>query len=263
VFKIRYYTTGFPFTSDLNCEGSLKWTKIPPGSTQTGTFTVKNIGESHSLLDWTIESYPPWGTWTFTPSNGTGLTPEMGMITVNVTVTAPDKKNKGFTGEIKIVNSQDNTDFNILPISLSTPINKQFIFNGALLERLLHAFPLLRKLFHDSTIISSLRSSGNEEPGKKPPIDIVRTHANTLSQYMSNNDSFKGYTLFSPEYSRYSYLMNNKKIIVHSWKSNYTDCLGNYVLENGYLVRMVLPGINPTFLGGGISGRVEVDEGMT
>jgi len=263
VFKIRYYTTGFPFTSDLNCEGSLKWTKIPPGSTQTGTFTVKNIGESHSLLDWTIESYPTWGTWTFTPSNGTGLTPEMGMITVDVTVTAPDKKNKDFTGEIKIVNSQDNTDFNILPISLSTPINKPFIFNGTVLERLLHAFPLLRKLFHDSTIISSVRSSGSEEPRKKNPIDIVRTHANTLAQYMSNNDSFKGYTLFSPEYSRYSYLMNNNKIIVHSWKSNYTDCLGNYLLENGNLVRMVLPGVNPTFLGGGISGRVEVDEGMT
>jgi hypothetical protein len=247
VFKISYYTTGFPFESDLDCDGSLKWTKISPGSTETGTFIVKNIGESNSSLDWMIESNPTWGTWTFTPSNGNGLTPEMGEITVDVKVVAPDEKNKNFTGEIKIVNSKDNTDFNIIPVSLSTPYNKPFIFTGTLLKHLLDAFPLLRKLFHNSMIISSACSSGGGESELR----------NTLSYYVPSNDSFKGYTLFSPEYSRYSYLMNNKKIIVQSWKSNYTDCLGNYLLENGNLVRMVLPGVNPTFVGGGISGRVE------
>jgi len=70
-------------------------------------------------------------------------------------------------------------------------------------------------------------------------------------------DVYDGYTLFGPEYSRYTFLINNNKRIVHFWKSDYTDCLGNYLTEDGYFIRMCLPRANPTFLSGGVSGRVE------
>ncbi len=70
-------------------------------------------------------------------------------------------------------------------------------------------------------------------------------------------EAFNGYILFTPEYSKETYLINKEKEIVHSWKSNYVQGLAVYLLENGDLFRSDLPYINPTFMTGGISGRVE------
>jgi hypothetical protein len=109
---------------NLECYGSLSWIQIPAGSTQTDTFTLENIGDPTSLLDWGIESYPDWGTWTFTPSSGNDLTPEAGLVTVQVTVTAPDQQNEQFSGEIKVVNRENTSDFDIVTVSLSTPTTK-------------------------------------------------------------------------------------------------------------------------------------------
>ncbi|UCD13033.1 MAG: hypothetical protein JSW60_05580 [Thermoplasmatales archaeon] len=136
---------------DLECDGSLDWSKVKPGDTVTGSFTVRNIGDSNSLLNWTIDSYPPWGVWTISPMNGYNLTPEDEPVTVQVEVIAPEDKNSKFEGEIKVVNSDDNNDYDIIPISLSTPKNKPLIFNfnmlGGLFERFLNAFPILQYFF--------------------------------------------------------------------------------------------------------------------
>ena len=40
---------------DLDCEGSLDWIEVEPGDIVTGDFTVENIGEPDSLLNWEIE----------------------------------------------------------------------------------------------------------------------------------------------------------------------------------------------------------------
>ena len=109
---------------DLDCDGGLSWTDVEPGSTVTGEFTVKNIGDPTSLLDWEIAEWPSWGTWTFTPSSGNDLTPEDGAITVTVSVVAPDEENKEFSGEVKIVNTEDSSDFEIISVSLATPVNQ-------------------------------------------------------------------------------------------------------------------------------------------
>ncbi|MFO7677165.1 MAG: hypothetical protein R6V50_02110, partial [Thermoplasmatota archaeon] len=42
---------------DLDCAGSLNWADVEPGSTVNGTFTVSNVGDAGSLLDWEIQSY--------------------------------------------------------------------------------------------------------------------------------------------------------------------------------------------------------------
>ena len=55
---------------DLDCTGDLSWTQCPPGSIQTGTLIIENIGEPESLLDWEVQSYPNWGDWEFTPASG-------------------------------------------------------------------------------------------------------------------------------------------------------------------------------------------------
>ncbi len=135
---------------DLSCGGRLSWTDVSPGSTVTGYFYVENIGDPTSLLDWEIESKPEWGTWTITPEEGYDLTPEHEPYVVEVSVEAPDKKNSEFTGEVKIVNSENSSDYCTIDASLSTPKNKPFDFQFNLLswlfERFPHAFPILRQL---------------------------------------------------------------------------------------------------------------------
>ena len=136
---------------DLSCDGSLSWTDVKPGETVEGSFTVENIGESGTLLDWEVVDWPSdWGIWTFTPLSGDDLTPEDEEVTINVSVVAPDEKNSEFFGEIKVVNKENSSDFCIIDVSLSTPKNKPFIHNFPLLswlfERFPNAFPILRHL---------------------------------------------------------------------------------------------------------------------
>ena len=75
---------------------------------------------------------------------------------------------------------------------------------------------------------------------------------------LSNNEIFEGYTLFAPEYSKKTYLINNEGKVVHTWKSNHTQALQVYLLENGNLLRADAPGFDLRFIGGGFSGRIEM-----
>ena len=125
VFKVVYLPKEeppLPDVPDLDCTGSFSWTDIQPGATVNGSFQVQNIGDSGSLLNWTINtSSISWGTWSFAPASGEHLTPEDGLVTVYVTVIAPDEKNTDFEGYIRVENQQDPNDFDVIPVSLITP----------------------------------------------------------------------------------------------------------------------------------------------
>jgi len=95
---------------------------VEPGSTVTESFTVKNVGDSGSELDWEISNYQSWGTWTFDPSSGNNLKPEHGPVTVDVTIVAPNEQNQQYGGEIKIINTENLMDYETIDISLSTPM---------------------------------------------------------------------------------------------------------------------------------------------
>ena len=125
--------------TDLDCNGVLNWEDVDPGATVTGTFTVENIGDPESLLDWEIESYPDWGTCTFIPEDGEDLTPEFGLVTIEVTIIAPDDSNTEFNGEVKIVNSENPDDFCIIEVTLITPINQ--LSSNSIILRFLERFP--------------------------------------------------------------------------------------------------------------------------
>jgi hypothetical protein len=133
--------------SDLHCTGSLSWENIEPEETVTGSFIVENIGDAGSLLNWEIETYPNWGTWTFNPENGTHL-PVGSPITVEVEVVAPPDKNKEFLGDVKVINSEDSSDFCNINVFLKTPrvISNKFLFLQRLLDNYLNAFPILGQL---------------------------------------------------------------------------------------------------------------------
>jgi len=106
--------------ADLSAEGTLSWTNVIPNKSVTGGFIVSNVGEPHSQLDWMITEWPSWGEWTFTPSEGNNLAPEDGQITITVEAVAPDQENQLFTGQIKIQNVENSSDFVLLPVSLMT-----------------------------------------------------------------------------------------------------------------------------------------------
>jgi len=107
-------------TSDLSIEGSLYWSKVKPGSLAQGNFKVKNDGQENSKLSWTVVSYPTWGNWTIYPESGNNLSPTDKPVEVNVQVISPDTNKNTFTGEILIINTDNEDDFVYLTVSLST-----------------------------------------------------------------------------------------------------------------------------------------------
>jgi hypothetical protein len=127
LFKVVYIPFEEPeqpgnTTPDLDCSGILSWTKVDPGTTVTGSFQVQNIGDPGSLLNWSINtSSINWGTWSFSPQSGENLTPEDGQLTVSVSVIAPDEKNAYFEAYLKVENQQDPQDFDVIPVTLTTP----------------------------------------------------------------------------------------------------------------------------------------------
>jgi len=72
---------------------------------------------------------------------------------------------------------------------------------------------------------------------KKIAIIIIGPFVYVAGEFFNFEKSCKGYTLFSPEMSRYTYLINNDGETVHYWKSNYIQGIGAYLLENGNLLR--------------------------
>jgi len=133
---------------DMECEGSLSVTRATPNKeTAVGSFTVKNVGEADSQLSWQIEGTPDWGTnWTFTPAGGSVLKPTDPSVTVQVSVVAPERNNEEFSGEIKIVNAADPNDFEIIQVTLSTPKNRELLFQR-FLENHQYISQLLQELF--------------------------------------------------------------------------------------------------------------------
>jgi len=107
-----------PLFSDLVCLGHLNWNQVTPGSMVRGNFTVCNSGDSGSQLDWSIESSPEWGEWMFNPSSGDGLTPEDGCVTVEATMICPDIKESMFSGEVVIINENDEEDVDSIEVTL-------------------------------------------------------------------------------------------------------------------------------------------------
>jgi len=144
---------------DLECEGTLSWTNIKQGTTVNGSFTVRNNGGQGTKLNWEVNSYPDWGTWTFTPSNGSDLTPEAGIITVQVTILAPKAKSisllynlyktktEDFTGNMTIINKDNPSDKEVIPVSITVSKSKAFTFLN-IYEYLIYRFPLLEKILN-------------------------------------------------------------------------------------------------------------------
>ena len=73
-------------------------------------------------------------------------------------------------------------------------------------------------------------------------------------------EPFDGYILYSPEFSRNTYLINNKGEVVHKWDSIHIQVLPVHLIENGNLIRGCAPTRWPTFrfLNRGFTGLIEM-----
>ena len=136
-----------PKTSDLECNDNINLQRVKPGSTVTHNISITNVGEPFSKLNWEVSDWPDWGTWSFSLEEDY-LYPESGAEMIQVTVVIPDEKEQEFSGQIKIVNINDEEDYDIIDVSLTTSKNKPY--TNTLFSRFLEnhpkLFPLLRQL---------------------------------------------------------------------------------------------------------------------
>jgi hypothetical protein len=121
IVDIMNYKSG----SDLECYGSINWINVTPNSELTGSFIVENIGDQGSMMDWEIISFPDWGEWEFNPDIGIELI-DGDQVIVNVSVIAPNNIQKEFSGNIKIINSENEGDIDCIQVSLATSKNRAF-----------------------------------------------------------------------------------------------------------------------------------------
>jgi PKD repeat protein len=105
---------------DLDCIGELDWDEVEAGDTVEGFFDVQNIGDQGSSLDLEIIEWPEWGDWTFTPTELVDLKPDERPKTIAVSLVVPELNPEySRTGEIKVVNKEDSTDFDIIEVGVN------------------------------------------------------------------------------------------------------------------------------------------------
>ena len=80
---------------------------------------------------------------------------------------------------------------------------------------------------------------------------------NTLGTTQNNLGTYNGYTLFSPNNSTETYLINNCGEVLHQWTSTYTPAASVYLLENGSLLRTGKIS-NSDISFGGVGGKIEL-----
>jgi hypothetical protein len=80
-----------------------------------------------------------------------------------------------------------------------------------------------------------------------------------LDKILNEQNSYDGYTLFTPEYSTYTYLINNAGEVVKTWKTPFMQGMATHLLENGNLLRCdSSKSPHPNFLIGGFTGHVGI-----
>jgi hypothetical protein len=77
-----------------------------------------------------------------------------------------------------------------------------------------------------------------------------------LGLLVNESAACKGYTLLAPTNSTKTYLIDMEGHVVNTWKSDVSQALSAYLLDNGHLLRTGAVK-NPPFFGGGTGGRIQ------
>jgi len=114
------YTSVYIFDGCIFLEPSLGAINLPavePGGNIASSFWIRNMGRKS--CNWSIASHPTLGTWEFSSPNS-GMIPNGGSAPVSFTVTAPDMEGLDLSGEIKVVNLDDPSDYHTVQVNLKT-----------------------------------------------------------------------------------------------------------------------------------------------
>jgi len=85
----------------------------------------------------------------------------------------------------------------------------------------------------------------------------LNAQENTIGTIQISDDAFDGYTLFAPNLSDNTYLIDNCGKVVNLWESDGSPGLSAYLLPNGNLVRTRREG-SDVFSAGGVGGGIEI-----
>jgi len=132
---------------NLECDGSISWRRVTPGTQIIDEFSIANTGEDGSVLHWQIESYPDWGSFGF--SEESGYLKDGIWESIQVFITAPNETKTEYTGTIRIINVENPGESCEIDVIVETPRTKnlfQTILNF-LLERFPNLLPIVRRLF--------------------------------------------------------------------------------------------------------------------
>jgi hypothetical protein len=113
---------------DLYCQGYIRRTGVTPGRTFVSRFHIWNEGEDGSLLNWEIVSWPEWGNWSFNYLNGSNLE-ALDVVDIDVTLKVPDVGSAKFTGNIRVINTDDPTDYDDVGVYITTIRDRNFATN--------------------------------------------------------------------------------------------------------------------------------------
>jgi hypothetical protein len=87
---------------------------------------------------------------------------------------------------------------------------------------------------------------------------LIGPYIKIIESFFNEENSFQGYNLYSPEYGKNVYLMNNAGEIMYEWKTGNIQGMGTYLLDNGNIIRSDISKINPIFPSGGVTGHVGI-----
>jgi Arylsulfotransferase (ASST) len=163
-------------------------------------------------------------------------------------------------GDIDAENIQLNIDVDVgkLVIIPKKIYEIPYLATGKSTEVYVSIFGLGLAIFFEHPLISiTVNCPGFKTTWTKVLTKLFGMSTKILTRMTNYNDPYEGYTLFGPEYSTFTYLIDMDGKIVHLWKSDYIQGFGTYLLENGDLLRLDEFGGDISFMAGGRAGRVE------
>ena len=164
------------------------------------------------------------------------------------------------SGDIEVKNIQLNVDVELGKIVIIPKKIYEIPYLAAGESTQLHisVFGIGSGIYFEHPFISlTVKAPGFNTVWTKVLTKLFGISTKILTRVSSYDEPYEGYTLFGPEYSTYTYLINMDGKIVHTWKSDYIQGFGNYLLENGDLLRLDKFGSDLSFTAGGRAGRVE------
>lgn len=86
---------------------------------------------------------------------------------------------------------------------------------------------------------------------------IIGLNIKVTDTLLNEENVYDGYTLYTPEYSKNTYLVDNNGEVFHQWSSSYIQGMKTCLLENGIMVRADSPyPPHPNLLAGGFTGHI-------